>query len=660
MPSLKLTSVSKQSEKLGTGETIHFLPLPDASYAKLRGDFRAARHLANIDGLDLEQADSVLIRCHYPEDGMLAAIYLYKKAEAQRGEKTNDKFPKFDAYDFLDEEEDDEGDGLKPEEVLYDMDGRLVRLPVVKAEQFMAAFDERPPFFQPFGQMNTVMESESQRRNPFWMQGDYPLVVEGPFGHFHSDRAPFEYFERKGRLLILIHPADREHLMFGGGFGGNERHWLFELNMADCVVDKPDPEYYRAVMDTVARNQGWRIDRSVDRMLLVKELMEYRGSWFRSTVDVEHMVNKVIRRRASRKADVQTGAARVRRARGARADGGAAVGQGESLSWEDGKKGNRKAAANPVLRPEDFAAILSARNAMTRIRLPGQGLAAREELEQLIGLDTVKEELLRTVRRMKFERMRRASGYPTGDTHMAAVFMGNPGTAKTTLARIFGRLLCEEGVLENDTFLEVARKDLVGRYVGWTAPQVEQVFRSAKGGTIFIDEAYSLVGEQTFDGYSEEAMAEIIRQMENNPDTLVIFAGYPDEMTRFIREANPGLRSRLTHVIRFPDYGQKELIEIFKLFARREQFELEDEREAGKVIGRLLRSLQGLNAEGLGNGRLMRRLFKAAVGRMAERTDNNLKLMLTIDIERAAADILQSETEVGGSTGKAGAIGFLA
>ncbi|MGI2295653.1 AAA family ATPase [Paenibacillus sp. GXUN7292] len=230
--------------------------------------------------------------------------------------------------------------------------------------------------------------------------------------------------------------------------------------------------------------------------------------------------------------------------------------------------------------------------------------------------------------------------------------------AKIRGYRISKKVDCEEGVLSNDVFMEVSRKDLIGQYVGWTAPIVAKLFEAAKGGTIFIDEAYSLMNNRQAGGYSEEALSEIIRQMENNPDTLVLFAGYPKEMKWFIEHANPGLRSRLTHTIEFKDYEAEELCGIFTYLASNEQMKVESMDEAHHCIRRFMQRMADLPSANLGNGRLMRRLFKTAISYMAERDDNDLQTLKTVDIELAEDEIWRAEHSIAKPSTSIGKIGF--
>ena len=262
-------------------------------------------------------------------------------------------------------------------------------------------------------------------------------------------------------------------------------------------------------------------------------------------------------------------------------------------------------------------------------------------LDQVVGLIDEKKQLMRIVQRMHFNKKRGASGLKKTDDHMAAVFMGNPGTAKTTLARIFGAVLCEEGVLKSHKFKEVSRKDLIAEYVGWTAPKVEKVFKEIKGGTLFIDEAYSLLEDH--EGYAEEAMAEIVLQMENNPDTLVIFAGYPEPMKKFICNANPGLRSRLTNIMEFRDYTAEELFEIFLKQIENDGYQCRGILEIKKEVFGFIERLKSLKNGDFGNGRLMRKLLKTSIAYKAERNMNELKTIIPSDVHKAIEEIYQAE-----------------
>lgn len=146
---------------------------------------------------------------------------------------------------------------------------------------------------------------------------------------------------------------------------------------------------------------------------------------------------------------------------------------------------------------------------------------------------------------------------------MHLAFLGNPGTAKTTVARLFARILKKKGIIKKEDILEVSRKNLVAKFVGHTAPLVASVFEKAKGGVLFIDEAYALVDDRR-GSFSDEAVNEIIAQMENHrDDVIVIFAGYTDKMKEFFN-LNEGFRSRISYILEFEDYTSDELLQIFE------------------------------------------------------------------------------------------------
>jgi hypothetical protein len=190
-----------------------------------------------------------------------------------------------------------------------------------------------------------------------------------------------------------------------------------------------------------------------------------------------------------------------------------------------------------------------------------------------------------------------------GYRHM--VFTGNPGTAKTSVARLYYEILKENNIIpEHSEFVEVGRADLVGRYVGWTASIVSDKFNLANGGVLFIDEAYSLVDSDN-GSYGAEAITTIVQCMENNPRTTVIFAGYPKEMKEFI-ESNPGLKSRIAFYLNFPDYTLDECVDIFKKFVTDTRMSVSDERVYDFVRNNVSSAML---KENYGNGRYIRNLF---------------------------------------------------
>ena len=188
------------------------------------------------------------------------------------------------------------------------------------------------------------------------------------------------------------------------------------------------------------------------------------------------------------------------------------------------------------------------------------------------------------------------------------VFTGNPGTAKTTVARLFADILRDNKILPEGALIEAGRSDLVGEYVGQTAPKVKSLFRRAKGNVLFIDEAYSLVdGRRGL--YGDEAINTLVQEMENNrEDTIVILAGYPDKMQQFL-DTNPGLTSRIAFHINFDDYTEEELYEILMSMASKSGVRLSDEvhEKVIEIFG------HACKYKDFGNGRFVRNIYEQAL-----------------------------------------------
>ena len=248
--------------------------------------------------------------------------------------------------------------------------------------------------------------------------------------------------------------------------------------------------------------------------------------------------------------------------------------------------------------------------------------AAYQELISLIGLKEAKATIKQMLDYHRAHNIFSAHGRSIGKKpSMHMVFMGNPGTAKTTVARLVARIMKDNGVIPVGNLIEVGRQDVVDRYVGGTAPKVKSLFSRAKGSVLFIDEAYSLVdGKRGM--YGDEAISAIVQEMENHrEDTVVIFAGYPSEMEKLL-DTNPGLRSRIAFRVNFEDYSKEELVEMVEKFAKDDNMKLSEEAREKLATVIEIRVRECLNALASGNGRLARNLYEKIRMRQATRIVN--------------------------------------
>ena len=263
-----------------------------------------------------------------------------------------------------------------------------------------------------------------------------------------------------------------------------------------------------------------------------------------------------------------------------------------------------------------------------------------KELDELIGLESVKEEVHTIANFAKIQQQRKAQGLKVPKMSFHLVFTGSPGTGKTTVARIVARIYKDLGILKSGHTVETDRSGLVAEYVGQTATKTNAVIDSALNGVLFIDEAYALVPENAGSDYGQEAISTLLKRMEDDRDKLVvIIAGYPDEMQRFI-DSNPGLQSRFTRYINFPDYSEQELYDIFHLYLNKNQYTITD--DAAQLLKDNLNYAVAHKTKNFGNARFVRNIFERAVEQQANRlsakrsiSDDELSVLTKEDIENA-------------------------
>jgi type VII secretion ATPase EccA len=261
-----------------------------------------------------------------------------------------------------------------------------------------------------------------------------------------------------------------------------------------------------------------------------------------------------------------------------------------------------------------------------------------KELDDLIGLGGVKEEVRSLSNFVKLQKQREAQGLKTAKVSYHLVFYGSPGTGKTTVARIVGRIYKDLGVLKKGHTVETDRGGLVAKFMGQTALKTDTVIQQALDGVLFIDEAYSLVPEDgNGSDYGQEAISTLLKRMEDYRDRLVvIIAGYKNEMQRFI-DSNPGLQSRFNRYIDFPDYTGKELAEIFKMYMKKNQYTLSSEAET--YLKERFDYAVAHKDRNFGNARYARNVFEKSIQQQANRLSGKSNLSKTQLTELTVEDL---------------------
>lgn len=307
-----------------------------------------------------------------------------------------------------------------------------------------------------------------------------------------------------------------------------------------------------------------------------------------------------------------------------------------------------------VLVKEDILSILNGMNTKEKVKAGGQTTA------KLVGLKKERKKIDGIAKMLTFEQKRIKMGISGGFNGCNMVFAGPPGTAKTTLAREFAKMLAENNVISgSDNFKECRKSDLVGKYVGWTASMIDNMFESmdrAGGGVIFFDEIYTLTEkEQTC--FDTEAVTCIVQNMENyRSKVFCIFAGYGDKMETFL-SSNPGIRSRIHFIVNFSNYDTETLIDITKSVCSSCGYDFPKGGES--ILSEYFDRLREIRGPQFGNGREARNIISNASQKMAMRlwnvkkpTEKRLRALSTSDLKLAAEDILSSEVYITDNSGK--------
>ncbi|GFD91032.1 hypothetical protein KUL152_32580 [Tenacibaculum sp. KUL152] len=311
------------------------------------------------------------------------------------------------------------------------------------------------------------------------------------------------------------------------------------------------------------------------------------------------------------------------------------------LGYEGYLKDNRPCARRDVENPEEWAKVEDVKASHKALE------TLMEELDAFIGLGAVKKEIKSLINLVKVQKIRREHDLPELSISLHMVLTGNPGTGKTTIARQIASILGTLGVLSKGHMVETDRSGLVAGFVGQTGIKVTDIVDEATGGVLFIDEAYALVKDDR-DQYGEEAIATLLKLMEDRRDDLVvIMAGYQKEMNAML-QVNPGLASRFNRFIDFPDYNANELLSISDLICKQSGYVLDD--NARQFLTKVYNIAISRKKKNFANGRLARNLFERAIihqsNRIISENANSELALTTIQVEDIKAVLKNKEIQL--------------
>jgi len=469
-------------------------------------------------------------------------------------------------------------------------------------------------------------------REPLWKSGDYPLYVmdyaidsEPSFSAYAND-----VFNEKYPILFVLKNRNDFNSFDFGGFGGSimggsaiggsiSLHDKLMLNGFKYIyVPKIDESELTRLFKASASNENIKISRSISYDTLYRD--------YSSLFDSEYNVEKIV------------------------------------TALREHKLLNRDKSA---VNYKDFVSVFRKFGAFREEHQKAQKAKGEKnpwnELNDLVGNNAQKEELRKMVDSLLLEKRRAEFGLPKGNNTLHSVFFGAPGTSKTTFARLVAKIMEYEGIINTNNFKECKKSDIIGRYVGHTAANVDEIFTELAddgGGVLFLDEAYTYTEDQTC--FDREAINCIVQNMENHREIMVIFAGYKEPMQQFL-ESNAGIRSRIGFLFDFPSYSPKELTDIVNYQAKYLGYDLPGNHE--RTLVGFFTKLTQLQGDSFGNGREARKLVEASAMEMASRlaskkkkpTKAECRQITSQDLNTAIKNTLEREYKI---ESKKKAIGF--
>lgn len=472
------------------------------------------------------------------------------------------------------------------------------KVPIVQEKEFIKTYIENPSennFLKEFEGFGELVSFDDEKEDlPIYQPEEKDIeYVEEDDAWFFSKAEPvivildevnvadLQHIESVNRPLIYlaINPSSHRQERL--------QQLVFEKNAIHMEIPAPSSYFYSQLLEQILQEEKLTLPEKITTEEIAQRLIHYRGKYFKGNKDFYTLVNQMAT--------------------------------------------STKRYFTPHLAADDLLPDY------LQVETSDQ---AYEKIQGLIGLHEAKQSVDNLIKRIEFNRQRATRGLASIDNHYAAVFIGNPGTAKTTFAKLLAQVLVDKKILRNPKVKIATKNELIGQYVGHTTEKVQKLFAEYKNGFIFIDEAYSLL-EKESRSFSDEALAELVFQMEEHPDTFVVFAGYPDKMKSFIYEANEGLRSRLSNVIHFADYSREELIDIFHYFMKENQIEMADEVYVNKALRQTIGQLNQAEIAEEGNGRLMRNLFQFAIDAIALNDAANFNVLTNENIDSARQAYLQ-------------------